>query len=64
MIVGPPRGFAPHDYAATILQIAASGNEKSKCFLNRVLLASIVHIYSELYVNPLKNKDMGAEKLF
>ena len=48
----------------TILQIAASGNEKSKCFLNRVLLASIVHIYSELYVNPLKNKDMGAEKLF
>ena len=60
MIVGAPKGFAPHDYA----NIAASGNEKSKCFLNRVLLASIVHIYSELYVNPLKNKDMGAEKLF
>ena len=37
--------------------------KKSQFFLNTVFLASIVHLYSELQVNPFRNKDIGAEKL-
>ena len=32
--------------------------------LEKVFLASIVHLYSELHVNSLRNRDIGAEKLF
>ena len=30
--------------------------------LDKVILPSIVHLYSELHVNPLRNKDIDAEK--
>ena len=32
--------------------------------LEKVFLAFIVHLYSELHVNSLRNRDIGAEKLF
>ena len=48
----------------THLRSSARANEKNRNFFSiKFFLASIVHLYSELQVNPLRNKDIGAEKL-
>ena len=48
----------------THLRSSARANEKIAILSQYSFLASIVHLYSELQVNPLRNKDIGAEKLF